>query len=216
MPRIFELQKFIPALDVTCVQADRWDDDELPHWDAFHGGTAINGVSYFTYDTNIDYTGLLRLEETAFFNSIKETEALPPQSNPVFTAPGIGNSVTIVTLMSTTPFADFEPASMQAGFSETTDDLDQILFRRVRTFNTNPNFLFYLQQGSETIVAGSNAVAIGQVFIRKIVAVATASVFVVSSELYVSESVIQGVGLRDQEPDLEHLMRMKRNSKLAI
>jgi len=220
MPRPFKIQEPIPQVTLVCpdaASADPWSFQSAPYsagWGIITN-TATAVLAY--YDSSIDYAGLFIQELTAYVDMIHEVEALPP----VVKLINNDTSLLIITLISTTPFEDPpDAASILAGYPHSTEDINQLMFRRVRGLQGNSSNTPLGGSGLpstlwDTTIAGTNAFAVDKLYVRKFVGFYSFGVnFANGTEIAVADSWVQGFGMQEKEPDQERFFRMQRNVRM--
>ena len=222
MPKPFKIQEQLPQVDLSCpdaASADPWVFNPVSPAPAGWGIITNTNTAVLTYfDTSIDYAGLWLQELTAYLDMIHEVEALPP----VVKLLNNDASLIIITLISTTPFEDPpDGASILAGYPNSSEDLNQLMYRRVRALTGNTSNLPLGGSGLpstlwDTTIAGTNAFAVDKLYVRKFVGLYALGgvAFANGTEVSIASSWVQGFGMQEKEPDAERFYRMQRNVRL--
>ena len=220
MPKPFKIQEPIPALNMDMPDASATDPWQFTagipaEWN-FITNTDENVLAF--YDSSIDYSGLWLQELTAYVDMINEVESLPPVVN------NLNNDAVllVITLISTTPFeTPADAAGILAGYPYSTEDLNQLMFRRVRGLTGNTSNLPLGGSGLpstlwDTTIAGTNAFAVDKLYLRKFVMLHASGGIKFANEtlIGIGSSWIQGFGMQEKEPDAERWYRMQRNVRL--
>jgi hypothetical protein len=222
MPKPFRIQEPIPMIALACPDASATDPWSIPALVPVVGAgwnivTNTSTTVLACYDSEIDYSGLWLQELTAYVDMINEVESMPPTTKLL----NNDTALMVITLISTTPFENPpDAASIAAGYPLATEDINQLMYRRVRGLSSNTSNTPLGGSGLpstlwDTTIAGTNAFAVDKLYLRKFVGLYSFGVaFANGTEIAVFDSWVQGFGIQDKEPDAERFYRMQRNVRL--
>ena len=167
--------------------------------------------SMFRWRGTIDLGGLEREALTFFLQSAQVTESSPIS--------GLGNSVVIVDCFSKIEISDddlnLSTATGQLytpGYMDSVQDMEQVLWARIRHFYHDSGWtLDPLQQVYNQQVWGEGiGTSAGRIHLTRYVICASDE-----ASLNVGGACFQCVGTAVEEPDLNYIMRLRRDYELA-
>ena len=168
--------------------------------------------SMFRWRGYVDLGGLERESLTFFLQNAQITESSPPS--------GLGNSIIIVDCFSKVEISDEDLNSATdtgqlytPGYLDSNQDMDQVLFARIRHFYHDAGWtLDPLQQVYNQQVWGEGiATSASRLHLTRYVICANDE-----AALNIGGSCFQVVGTATEEPELNYVMRLRRDYELSL
>ena len=173
--------------------------------------TQAGTASMFRWRGTIDLGGLEREALTFFLQSAQVTESSPVSGN--------GNEVTIVDCFSKVEISDSDLNLATAtgqpytpGYNDSVQDMDQVLWARLRNYyhsttwsKTDLQQVYNEQVWGEGVGTSANRIHLTRYVI----------VPLDDAALHVGGACFQCVGTAVEEPDLNYIMRLRRDYELA-
>jgi len=208
-PRL--LDKHFASLDITLgdpapFPADFSGDD----WGAVENAATPT----FRSKSYIDLTGISEQDLTTFIQRVDVQEAFPPFGTAPFH---------IVDMVTTEVFTDAEMltaylydtgAGQLPGFQHSNFSMEQVVFGRTRRYATSQEYGDLNLKGTSTWGTGA-ATAASRLYLTRVVMVEGLPSAVAATTVHIAASdfVLGAVLLK--EPELEHMMRLKRSYEIA-
>ena len=178
-------------------------------WEIINAQAAAS--SMFRWRGDIDLGGLEREALTFFLQSAQVTESSPPS--------GLGNSIVIVDCFSKVEISDVDlnlatqtGQLYTPGYLDSVQDMDQVLWARIRHYYHDQGWtLDPLQQMSSQQIWGEGVgTSASKIHLTRYVICASDE-----ASLNIGGACFQCVGTAIQEPELNYIMRLRRDYELA-